>query len=360
MSYPTYKVTRTTFILPLVGLVAFFLYLYLFNVDIPAIIAKAKDMNLSIYFLAGVFMVLDTLFFSLSWRALLNFLSVKLSALKAFLYVWYGIFIDIIIPAESVSGEISRVYLVEREHNGTSGKVIASLVVHRLISMGTNLVTVVFGMFLLLIQGHFVFGLLFNLALFLVAVTTFFLVLLVSLCIKENWTLKVVDVVIGFLGRISRKRWNVTKIREDAVKAARMFHGSMKEFRQTPKTLSLSLFLNLIGWFFNLSVSYLVFVSLGFPVDWSVIIVTWSIVMAVKSIPIGVPFEVGLPEITMATLYVSLGVPPDIAATSTILTRILTVWFRFFVGFGVQEVLEIKAIRAKPHVPNHSLSVENA
>jgi hypothetical protein len=28
--------------------------------------------------------------------------------------------------------------------------------------------------------------------------------------------------------------------------------------------------------------------------------------VAVKSIPIGIPFEVGLPEITMTTLYVGL------------------------------------------------------
>jgi uncharacterized membrane protein YbhN (UPF0104 family) len=95
--------------------------------------------------------------------------------------------------------------------------------------------------------------------------------------------------------------------------------------------------------------SYLVFLALGFnalefQVLWGIILVTQSIVSAIKSIPVGVPFEVGLPEITMTTLYNVLGVPFGISATATILTRILTVWLRFFIGFAVQQWLEIKAI----------------
>jgi hypothetical protein len=41
-----------------------------------------------------------------------------------------------------------------------------------------------------------------------------------------------------------------------------------------------------------------------------------------------------------------MGIPFDISATSTILTRILTVWLRFFIGFGVQQAIEIKAMKA--------------
>jgi uncharacterized protein (TIRG00374 family) len=86
--------------------------------------------------------------------------------------------------------------------------------------------------------------------------------------------------------------------------------------------------------------------SLGFSVSWSIILITATIVLAVKSVPIGVPFEVGLPEITMTTLYVGLGVPGDISATATILSRIITLWFRFFVGFIAQQWLELKPIIA--------------
>jgi uncharacterized membrane protein YbhN (UPF0104 family) len=82
--------------------------------------------------------------------------------------------------------------------------------------------------------------------------------------------------------------------------------------------------------------------SLGHPVSWSIIIVTSAIFLAVKAIPIGIPFEVGLPEAVMTTLYISMGIYGPLAATATILTRIITLWFRFFIGFAAQQWLELK------------------
>jgi len=341
-----YRITWKTILLPALGLLAFFIYLYLFNVDIPTIISTAQRTDLSIYSLAIIFIMLETFFFALSWRSLINFLSVKLSVLKSFLYVWYGVFMDIIIPAESISGEISRVYLVTREQNGTSGKVVASLVMHRLIGMAINITSLLVGIGILLFRGQFS-GIVLNLTLFIAILTTVFLVLLILLCVKEPWTLKIIDAAMKLVEYISRGRWKLTKIREDAIKAARMFHNSMDQFGHAPKTISASLFFHILSWLFSLGVAYLVFLSIRFPVHWSVIVVTCSIVVAVKAIPLGVPFEVGLPEITMTTLYrlLSPDMTLDIAATVTILTRILTLWLRFFVGFAVQQWLGIKTVK---------------
>ena len=61
-----------------------------------------------------------------------------------------------------------------------------------------------------------------------------------------------------------------------------------------------------------------------------------------KAITIGIPFEVGLPEAVMTTLYISMGINPALAATATILVRIITLWFRFFMGFAAQQWLELK------------------
>ena len=346
-----FQVTWKTILLPVMGLLAFFIYLYLFDVDIPTIIATAQRVDLSIYLFAVIALVLETFLFALSWRSLINFLSVKLSVVKSFLYVWFGIFADIVIPAESISGEISRVYLITREQNGTSGKVVASLVAHRLMGMGINIASLIVGMAALLI-GKQLNGIVLNLSVFLVVVTTTFLILLLLLCVKEKWTLKIIRSVIGLVERIGRGRWKLTKIRAEVVKAVNMFHSSMKEYGHAPRTLLTSLSFYVASWLFSLTVTYLVFLSLDSPIQWSIIIVTCSIVAAVKAIPLGVPFEAGLPEITMSTLYIFFGVSPDVSATATILIRILTLWFRFFIGFVIQQWLGIKAITSP------SMSVE--
>ena len=142
--------------------------------------------------------------------------------------------------------------------------------------------------------------------------------------------------------KITFGRVNLTKLTGQAVEVTSHFHDSMNEFIHNPKAIAGSLFYLVVSWFFSLSVPYLVFYSLGYPVTWSIIIVTSAIFLAVKAIPIGVPFEVGLPEAVMTTLYISMGVYGPIAATATILIRIITLWFRFFIGFAAQQYLELK------------------
>jgi uncharacterized protein (TIRG00374 family) len=349
-------------IMPLVGILAFFVYIYFFNVDIFNIVNQARNLNALLYGLATASVLLETLFFALSWRSLLGFLKVKLSALKAYLFVWYGVFVDILIPAESISGEISRIYLVTREQNKSEGKVVASLVAHRLMGMGINIVSLFMGILLLFFTGQIYTTLLKNntvliLMVSMIGISSVFLILLILLSIKENWTLKIIDWVIHLVDFVSRGRWKLANIKQDAVNSAFMFHDSMKQYRRAPKTIAVSLLFNAISWVFALGVSYLVFLSLGvYEIQWSMIIITTSIVTAVKSVPIGVPFEVGLPEITMSTLYAiflqpavgSYEVALGIAATATVLIRLLTLWLRFFIGFGTQQAIEFSAMRNRP------------
>jgi uncharacterized protein (TIRG00374 family) len=142
--------------------------------------------------------------------------------------------------------------------------------------------------------------------------------------------------------KITFGKYKTEKLKEEAVEISEHFHEAMKEFRHSPTAIGGSIFYLVISWFFSLSVPYLVFVSLGHPVSLSIIIVTSAIFLAVKAIPIGIPFEVGLPEAVMTTLYISMGIYGPLAATATILTRIITLWFRFFIGFVSQQWLELK------------------
>jgi uncharacterized protein (TIRG00374 family) len=161
---------------------------------------------------------------------------------------------------------------------------------------------------------------------------------------KDEWSLKIINKLIRLGEFLSRGRWKekLANAKVEALNAAKIFHDSMKEFGRKPKTLIWPTFLLILNWIFSLAVPYLVFLSLGSPVDWTVLLITSSIVIAVKSIPVGIPFEVGLPEITMTTLYVGFGIPGDIAATATILSRLITLWMRFGVGFASQQWVEIR------------------
>ena len=328
-------------IFPLLGLVGFFLYIYLFKIDIIGIFATAKKANPIIYSIAVLFGLLQVLSFTVSWRVLTNYLSIKMSIIRAYLYVWYGMYVDTIVPAQSISGEVTRTYLLTRDGCGSFGKVVASLYTHRLLGTAINVLALIAGLVLLTFGGN-VNPVVFNLIILVAAAIVAILVLMFVLSYKQQWTLTVINWVTKFVQKISFGKMKLDKLKEEAVEITEHFHDSMKEFRHNPKTISYSLFYLLISWSFSLSIPYLIFMSLGRPISLSIIIVTSAIFLAVKSIPVGIPFEVGLPEAVMTTLYISMGVPGPLAATATILVRIITLWLFFIIGFGAQQWLELK------------------
>ncbi len=335
------KLTWKTVVFPLLGLAGFFIYIYLFHVDILGIINTAKTANPFIYGLAILFGLLEVLFFTISWRELTNYLSIKMSIGRAYLYVWYGLYVDTIVPAQSISGEVTRTYLLVRDKCGPFGKIVASLFAHRLLGMAINVIALIVGIILLYFGGQ-ASPLVFNLIIIVAIAITAVIFLMVIFSYKQQWTLKAITWGTKLGQRITLGRWKSEKIKNQAIEITEHFHNAIKEFRHNPKSIVTSLFYLAITWIFSLSVPYLIFLSLNHPVSWSMILITSSIVLAVKAIPVGIPFEVGLPEAVMTTLYFSMGVPAALAATATVLVRIITLWMRFFIGFVAQQYLELK------------------
>jgi uncharacterized protein (TIRG00374 family) len=343
-SRPKYNFTWKTLALPLIGVAAFIIYIYVFNVDIQAIIAEVWKINSYYYILAAAASLLDVLFFTGAWQLLLRFLSVKFSFLKLLAFVWIGIYVDTIIPAESVSGELTRIYLVNKAQYGTSGKATASIVAQRLIGMGITIASLLTGAAFLLVES-LLHGMMLTLILFLITIVCVFFLMVVFFSFREKWTYRLLDGLIRFAEWISRGRWKMTAVREEFFQAHRDFHLAVKEYLHAPKTLFSASFFSVVSWILNLLVFYFTFRAMGYPqVPLGAILVIVAIFVAVKSIPIGIPFEVGLPEITLTALFQAFGVPGLIGATATILTRLLTLWLRFFIGFGAQQWLGIKAI----------------
>jgi len=326
---------------PLLGIVGFLLYIYVFNVNIIGILETARRANLIVYSVAILFGLFQVLFFTVSWRVLTNHLSIKMTTVRAYLYVWYGMYVDTIVPAQSISGEITRTYLLTRDKCGPFGKVVASLYTHRIIGTAINAGALLAGIVLLTFGGN-VNPLVFNLIILVGVAIVAIIILMTILSFRPQWTSRVVNWGTRAAKKISRGKFDLDKYKEETVEIMGHFHDSMNEFRHKPRAMAYSLLLLIISWFFSLSIPFLVFISLGDPVSFSVILVTSAIFLAVKSIPVGIPFEVGLPEAVMTTLYISMGVPGALAVTATILTRLITLWLFFVIGFGAQQWLELK------------------
>ena len=344
---------RTGAILIAVGLFIFIVFLFAFGVNPLQVAETVKTANPFYYSLAFAALLLSVAFYSITWNRLLNLLSVKTSLLKAFQFIWIGDFVNQMIPAESISGDITRIYLMSKESGENAGKVVASVMGHRILSsaitFGGFLISAVY--FVLVYSPSL---LVLEVIVIVTAVSIFSLSLIIYLSTRKQSTEKIVNWVVGLLARISRGHWQFDSLKSSAEKMLNAFHEGIQTLIERPKKLVSPLLFSFVAWLFDLLIAVLVFFSigsLGVTISFPAIVIVYSIIIGIQNIPIGIPGEVGLVEIVMTGLYMLLGsgdpiVMSAIATGATLLIRILTLWTRIIIGGIAFQWLGIKGFNS--------------
>jgi len=330
----------------LISLLIFIVYLFFVGIDNIVMVLQQID---PIYYLLAILCVLlNMLFYSLTWQSLLNLLSIKVPFQKTFLYIWVGIFVDLLVPAESVSGEISRVYLMSKETSENTGKIVASVVSHRVLTMAITLGSLIIGSAFFILKYEPVVSVVIFITVIAVC-TTVSLALLVYLSLEKRATGRIVDWIVHLLVRIFRGRWQLARLKSQARKMLESFHQGISVLGRHPKGLIWPVTFSIMAWFFSMVLTFLVFVSLGeYGILLSAIIIVYSISAAIQGIPVGIPGMTGFVQIMMANLYTLLLLPQGIShattVTATMLVWIVTFWFKLFVGFVAVQWVGIKTL----------------
>ncbi len=339
-----FTLKKTGVLVIAVGIFVFVLYLYFFVpfTDFMSYIQQADPFYYSLAFAA---MLLSVAFYSLAWQRLLHLLSVKSSFLRTFQFVWVGNFVDLLVPAESISGDVSRVYLMSKESGEDAGKVVASVIGHRVLTATITLSG--------LVISSVYFAVKYNPPLFMmefvgvIGVGTLISIFLIFYLSKRRQaTEKIVNWLTGLLVRFSRGHWQFEGLKKQAERMLKAFHDGIDALGVRPKRLVSPVALGIVAWLFDLLIAVLVFHALSTQVHFSAIVIVYSISVAVQSIPLGIPGEVGVLDVIMASLYTLLGVPIAVSAVATLLIRILTLWMRLLIGGLTVQWLGIKGLRA--------------
>ncbi len=328
------------------GLFVFLLYLYFF-VPFREMAQTLRRLNLFYFLLASGALFISAAFYSLAWQRLLDMLSVKASFLKAFQFTWVANFVDILVPAESVSGDISRTYLMSKEYGGNTGKIVASVISHRILATSVTIAGLVIS------STYFAIYykppiLILELVAIVSACSVIFIALLFCLSTRKEATEKIVNWFIKLLVRISRGHWKFENLKTSAVKTLSTFHEGIVVLSENPKGWIQPLAFSIFAWVSDSLIPVLVFLSLGpleTTISLSAIVIVYSISVAIHYIPI-VSGELGILEIVMTSLFTLLGNPQAIAvfAVATILIRLLTLWSRLFIGGLIVQFMGIKIL----------------
>jgi uncharacterized protein (TIRG00374 family) len=233
---------------------------------------------------------------------------------------------------------------MSKHSGGETGKIIAYVVSHRVLSMTIVLCGLITGSFSFILRHELPTPISSLLSIMIVgtllSLASIFLVVLKGGLIMQ----KIIDIALRIISSIFGDRWDLSVLNLRIQRIVKAFHDGISVLGRNPMNLILPIFLTILSWISTLATSLLVFISLDHPISFSALVIVYSISGAIQSIPLGIPGEVGLTEIVMSSFYTMLGIPIDIAAAATILISLVTTWFKLFVGYLATQWIEIKSL----------------
>jgi len=330
-------------VLMALGLVAFVVYLgYFVGLgSLFELISKLDLKQYSIYYSIAIGALFLSIFFdSLIWHSLLEGLKVKMKLRKVVLFNWIGNFVEMVIPCETVCGEVTRIYLASKETNQNVGITAAPIITSRMLSTFVYTGGLLAGCLVLLATQKMPLYLLGTLL--LISVGTIALIgTILFLALKENAVEKLVSVIMVLVKLITKSREKLEARREKLRISLYSFSEAFKTYKKRPKLLAKPMIYAIVAWLFTLLVYMMVFYSLDFTtISLIDLAMVYCVSSTVETLTAG--FPVGAVEITMISLYSALGVPLPIAGAATTLTRLLTFWFQIIVGYPIFQFTGLK------------------
>jgi uncharacterized protein (TIRG00374 family) len=291
------------------------------------------------YSLAFVAELGAVFFWSSAWKMLLSKVSVQISYRKVYLYYWTGFFVDLVVPCETVCGEIARLVLIQKETKKDYGSLTASAVTNRVLAY----LIVISG---LLVVGVLIFfnpefpGYLFNLFLLVLVGASIYLGFLLYLALSKNAAKKITSGYVR-LYTFFRSDKSPEDLKEETNRALSRYYSGFSSFRKTPKNLIAPFVFHLVAYSLNLMVYALVFFALGITTfSLPFLIVVYFIVTAIQDA--SASFSVGSLDILLTTILAVYGLTTAISGITALAIRSAAFWFPLLVGFICFQIVGAK------------------
>jgi glycosyltransferase 2 family protein len=340
----------------IIGLTVFAFYLY-FSVGFNEIFLVVRNVNLSsyltFYLLAISTMLLVMLCWVSSWRSLLKALGVKISLKNAYLYYWTGFFVDLIVPCQQICGEVTRLYLVQKETKNNYGAIGAAGIANRLVAYSIVTTGLTAGVIYLLVRNKVPVFAQYILVLSWVGALAYLAVLL-SLALKANAADKIAHSIFRLLKALRIKRFRTQSgLSPELVASLKSFHDGFDFFRGHPRFLAFPIFIQTVAYVLNLMIYVLIFSSLGFQgLLFDFFILVYFLAGAVQDATSA--FSVGGLEILLTNIFIFFGIPAASSGVAAAVLRSVTFWFPLLVGYVIVQVVGARKLLS----PNERRKIE--
>jgi len=337
------RMNRKVLALLFLGALTVCLFLYFF-IDLAETIKAISSANPFLCTLALLFVVSGIFFYAVTWDIILRAISKPLGIWRAFQYVCTSIFMSIVLPGGTLSEETTRTYLTVKNSGNNTGSVIASILSHRSIDIIPFLGGAVLG-FVFMVRSQQFLGY----AIYAVSFVIFLIILALSLvlylAIRPEKTEIILNTIFRVVARLYKRPKKLQSWREKAAEELQLFHEGIDRLRIRPLTLTLAFLFTIVSYVSDIIAAVLVFKALGTEVSFSLIIIAYTIAVALLTIPSGIPGMTGPFEITIIALYSAMGISPATAAAATLILRSMNFWFETALGGVMAYWVGLKTLR---------------
>jgi uncharacterized protein (TIRG00374 family) len=313
-----------------IGLAVLAIYLYYF-IGTVNVADAIRHTNYLWYTSAFVAFLASVLFYTLAWRSLLHNLDIKTKIREALLYSWAGMFFDSVVPDPGWSGDLTKAYMLSKSTGQEPGRIVASVVSQKVILTTITVGSLIFGLALLALNYSLSSNVLWFVT-FVLILTVSALSMIIYLSANEKATAKILGWTIRAGSFILRDRWNPQDFRTKAEQLLKRFHEGIHTLGSNPKALIRPISLSLLAWGCDISIIFLTFASLGYPAPVDKVLIVYALTGSLQAF--GVSF-LGFTEVIVSGSYAILGIPAAISIWATLLTRVVTLWFKLIVSYFV-------------------------
>ncbi len=270
-------------------------------------------------------------FYALGWYFLLGG---RLDLLDSFLISWASLFVNLLIPTGSTSGEALRVYLAsKRGVNGAAA--LSSVVTHRVIMIIPFVVSVVLGLSFFASGGGVHGSVSWTTIWFLMAALALVVVALFYVSGSEGTMLR----IVGLAERVLRRRL------EGVRSAAREYVSAFREATRDGRKMLMVLSTSFANWLFDMAPIFIFFWSLGEDLSPLYGAFVYSVSIMLVLIPVGIPGNTGVREWALIALLSATGVSREVATVVTLMASTVSVFLNELISGMVAYLLALRRLR---------------
>jgi len=330
---------KKSLIFMIIGLAVFIAYLYFFigSSQILQVLQNINPTQYAIYYTLAILAVLGSVFcWSAAWNSILKKLSINISYRKSYFYYWVGDFADLIVPCATVCGELTRLYLVQKETNENYGAIAASSVTNRIVAYSVVTTGLCVGAVFILTKAD-VPPIIGNLFLLLLVGSAAYLAVLLFLAFYEGAAEIFAKLYFKINSQLRPKK-NTLEELEKARGTLANFYQGFRVFRENPRSLAKPFMFHIMAYILGLSVYVFVFYALGIPSPSPVFYIVVYFVATSFQDAIA-SFSVGSLDILLATIFILYGINAGISGIAAIIVRTASFWFPLFISFLCVQIM---------------------